>query len=99
MEGSGHVQPAKLVDRRIDARACRLLRVLRVYGWICELQLIVNVVGRLAFWLAFDREAREVTDLVLAEVESEQRLGIAASAYLSDSPRRLPPLSVELSRI
>src|SRR6266542_2641907 len=73
-----YVQPAELVERRVDARVRRLSRVLRVIARRTELKSVVQKVRLLATRPALDREAGKVFGPGLVEqIECEQRLGVA----------------------
>ena len=76
MDRARHVDPAELVDWGIEARARWLLRILGMVARCLELQLVVNVVGRLTVWLTAQRKAGEILHGGLVEVERQQRLGV-----------------------
>src|SRR4051794_13155184 len=78
MDRPWYMEPAKLVERRVDRRRRRLGRELRVPRRILEAQTVVQVVGLNAVWLALNREPGNFLRGPFRQVEREQRLRITA---------------------
>src|SRR5689334_4909460 len=79
MDLTGHVHPAKFMDRRIDARVRRFVCDLGVISRLLETKIVVEIVGRLPFRLTSDGEARQILGgRLVGEIEGEKRLGVSA---------------------
>jgi len=82
---SRHVNPAELMDRRVDARIRRLLWVLRVVSGPLELQLILDEVSRLSIGDARDGKSGQVLRAGFVDVESKQCFGIALICFYRET--------------
>ena len=72
-----HMQPPELVNRRVDAGGRGLGGILHVLRRILEAELIEQVVRTRSAGTVLYREAGEVLDLRLGQIEGKEGLGIA----------------------
>src|SRR5690348_15153868 len=81
LQRTGNVQPAELMNRRIETGVWRQLQILRVLARIFKAELILKKVRILSLRHDLDRKSGEVLGFGFRQVEREQRLRVSAIRF------------------